>query len=64
MVGVLVEVGTRRLRPEVAGPLDCSGYADSKVPAPLTAPPSGLFLEAVLYPGERLKRSLVPVLNL
>jgi tRNA pseudouridine38-40 synthase len=61
MVGVLVEVGRGGLRPaEVASLL----HGDSELPARLTAPPSGLFLETVLYAGERLERPLQPVLNL
>jgi tRNA pseudouridine38-40 synthase len=61
MVGVLVEVGRGGLRPpEVAALL----HGDADLPARLTAPPSGLFLEAVLYGGERLERELRPVMNL
>jgi tRNA pseudouridine38-40 synthase len=49
MVGVLVEVGR--------GGLDAKDVAvllrePSETPARLTAPPSGLFLERVFYPGE------------
>lgn len=49
MVGVLVEVGRGGLQPE-----DVSRFLEepSGVPARLTAPPSGLFLERVLYEGE------------
>jgi tRNA pseudouridine38-40 synthase len=49
LVGVLVEVGRGRL---TAG--DVEGFLDhpSPIPARLTAPPSGLFLERVVYPGE------------
>jgi tRNA pseudouridine38-40 synthase len=61
MVGVLVEVGR--------GGLSAADVARflaerSEAPAPLTAPPSGLFLERVLYEGETLDeplRSAVPV---
>jgi tRNA pseudouridine38-40 synthase len=60
MVGVLVEVGRGGLTPGATRKmLD----GDSDVPARLTAPPSGLFLEAVLYAGERLEPALRPVLN-
>ena len=39
--------------------------APSDVPAQLTAPPSGLFLESVSYAGDpRPKATLRPVLNL
>jgi len=49
MVGVLVEVGKGSLAPgDVAGLLD----APSGLPAALTAPPSGLFLARITYPGD------------
>jgi tRNA pseudouridine38-40 synthase len=57
MVGVLAEVG----RGAMAGsdvPLLLRQPSD--IPAKLTAPPSGLFLEAVLYEGEKFDRPLVP----
>ena len=49
IVGVLVEVGTGRLSVEQA-----AGFLEerSPVPARLTAPASGLFLERVAYPGD------------
>lgn len=61
MVGVLAEVGRGGLRADDArrfleGPSD--------VPAKLTAPPSGLFLERVLYEGDAPPGPLRPVLNL
>ena len=61
MVGVLVEVGR--------GAMPVSGVPQllttlSPVPARLTAPPSGLFLERVFYDTVRHPRSLVPVLAL
>lgn len=49
IVGALVEVGTGRL-PETA--LSDALGAKSREFAPLTAPPSGLFLESVRYPGD------------
>jgi tRNA pseudouridine38-40 synthase len=51
MVGVLAEVGRGTL-----GESDVRTFltGQSPVPATLTAPPSGLFLERVLYEGERL----------
>jgi tRNA pseudouridine38-40 synthase len=51
MVGVLAEVGRGTLEES-----DVRTFltGQSPVPATLTAPPSGLFLERVLYPGERL----------
>jgi tRNA pseudouridine38-40 synthase len=49
LVGVLVAVGTGALRPDdMTALLRGSG----ELPAKLTAPGAGLFLEAVLYPGE------------
>jgi tRNA pseudouridine38-40 synthase len=49
LVGVLVEVGRHRLTVE-----DVEGFLErpSPIPARLTAPPSGLFLERVVYPGD------------
>ncbi|HEY5907687.1 MAG TPA: tRNA pseudouridine(38-40) synthase TruA, partial [Vicinamibacteria bacterium] len=61
MVGVLVEVGRGGLAPgQVARMLEQA----SEVPAQLTAPPSGLFLESVSYAVETGERPLHPVLNL
>lgn len=60
MVGVLVECGRGNLaRAHVPRML----HAESDLPAQLTAPPSGLFLERVLYPGEVFDRPLRPVLD-
>jgi tRNA pseudouridine38-40 synthase len=61
LVGVMVEVGRGGLR---VG--DAAGFLEhaSEVPAQLTAPPSGLFLERVLYEGEGPVGPLAPVLNL
>jgi tRNA pseudouridine38-40 synthase len=61
MVGVLVEVGRGGLPPS-AVPAMLRHRTDK--PAQLTAPPSGLFLERVLYAGETFARPLraaVPV---
>jgi tRNA pseudouridine38-40 synthase len=61
MVGVIVEAGRGRLRASEAERfLD----APSTTPAQLTAPPSGLFLERVLYPGDAPLGPLRAVLNL
>jgi tRNA pseudouridine38-40 synthase len=49
MVGVLVAVGKGELEP---ADLDRLMREPSGLPARLTAPPSGLFLERVSYPGE------------
>lgn len=61
MVGVLAEVGR--------GELEAAAVArllrePSRIPAPLTAPPSGLFLERVFYDGDERHWPLRPVLNL
>jgi tRNA pseudouridine38-40 synthase len=59
MVGVLVEVGRGTLRKD-----DITGFLteQSDAPARFTAPPSGLFLERVYYPGEPTLRELQPVM--
>ena len=61
MVGVMVEVGRGGL-----GVADAEAFLrePSDVPAQLTAPPSGLFLERVLYDGDAAPGPLRPVLNL
>lgn len=61
MVGVLVDVGRRRLPVNaVTGMLQTR----SPLPATLTAPPSGLFLERVFYADDEPERALTPVLQL
>jgi tRNA pseudouridine38-40 synthase len=61
LVGVMAEVGRGGLT--VA---DAERFLReaSDVPAPLTAPPSGLFLERVMYEGDAPPGPLRPVLNL
>jgi tRNA pseudouridine38-40 synthase len=60
LVGTLVEVGRGTLSPEeVRGLLE----RPSPLPAQVTAPPSGLFLEEVIYPGEVWRRPLGPVMD-
>jgi tRNA U38,U39,U40 pseudouridine synthase TruA len=49
MVGVLVAVGRRELRPADVGRMLAEGSDES---AALAAPASGLFLERVYYPGD------------
>lgn len=61
MTGFLVEVGRGRYRPEQATKFLTT---PSRELAAFTAPPSGLFLEKVLYTGERYPAALNPVLNL
>jgi tRNA pseudouridine38-40 synthase len=61
MIGVMVEVGRGGL-----GVADAEAFlrSPSDAPAQLTAPPSGLFLERVLYEGDAPPGPLRPVLNL
>jgi len=57
LVAFLVEIGRGNASPE---DLAARLKANAKNVEP-TAPPSGLFLEAVLYPGEKFDRPLVPI---
>ncbi len=61
LVGVLIEVGRGKL-----GEKDVARFLreGSEVPATLTAPPSGLFLERVFYAGDSRDQPLKPVFNL
>lgn len=61
MTGVVVEAGRGKLDPR-----DIPGFFrnHSDVPAALTSPPSGLFLEKVYYPGEKICFTARPVMNL
>jgi tRNA pseudouridine38-40 synthase len=61
VVGVLVSVGRRELTPAAAGEL-LEGL--SPLPATLTAPASGLFLERVYYPGDAIEEDLRPVVRI
>lgn len=58
ITGYLVECGRGRYKPGLAAAMF---KQDRKVLAPYTAPPQGLFLERVLYPGDHFKDPLVPV---
>lgn len=60
IVGVLVEVGRGKLD---EGSVKKFLSTKSTVPATLTAPPSGLFLERVFYEGEVPDHPLVPILT-
>jgi tRNA pseudouridine38-40 synthase len=60
LVGVLVEVGRGALS---AGELDRWLREESNQPAKWTAPPSGLFLEQVVYPGEKPPGALLPAIG-
>lgn len=58
IVGVTVEAGRGRLAlPQIKGMLD----AYSEAPAHHTAPPSGLYLEKVLYEGDKLPEIQPPI---
>jgi tRNA pseudouridine38-40 synthase len=61
MTGVIVETGRGRLSPE-----DVSAFFKTKsdVPARLTPPPSGLFLERVYYKGDEIEYSASPVIRI
>jgi tRNA pseudouridine38-40 synthase len=59
VVGTLVQVGLGLLPPEQPGRWL---REDSREPAAFTAPPSGLFLERVLYAGDPPPASLQPAL--
>jgi tRNA pseudouridine38-40 synthase len=61
MIGVLAEVGRGTLSPPDVGRFL---LGRSSMPAELTAPPSGLFLERVFYEGDPREHPLRPVLNL
>lgn len=59
--GVLVEAGRGKLtKKDVAGFL----RSQSDIPAKLTAPPSGLFLEKVYYPGDPIKYTAKPLITI
>jgi len=55
VVGILVEVGRGSLQ---RGDVEALLRGPSELPARFTAPPSGLFLEQVLYEGDKLTRKL------
>jgi tRNA pseudouridine38-40 synthase len=59
VVGCLAGVGRGEITVEDFGRLF---RAPSPYPARVTAPPSGLFLEEVIYAGEAFRRPLAPVL--
>ena len=66
IVGALVEVGRGRLAVEAFASLLSPGHKRSSVASPLdvaafTAPPSGLFLEKVVYRDDELPGKLVPI---
>jgi tRNA pseudouridine38-40 synthase len=60
IVGILVEVGRGRMKPDDVASLLKS---PSNRPAEFTAPPSGLFLERVLYEGDPREAPLLPAFS-
>ena len=61
MAGVIVEAGRGKLTP---GDVSSFLREKSEIPARLTAPPSGLFLERVYYRNEEILYNTKPVFNL
>ena len=61
MIGVLVEIGRGKLSEH---DLKRFLYSRSNEPAKCTAPPSGLFLEQVIYKGESLNHDFKPTIFL
>jgi tRNA pseudouridine38-40 synthase len=61
MVGVLVEVGRGGLTPPEAVAMLT---VPSDLPARLTAPASGLFLERVYYPGQAREERIRPIMHI
>ena len=61
MTGVLVEVGRGKLSPETVASFF---KIRTDIPAKLTAPPSGLFLEKVYYKNDEIIYSTSPVIKI
>jgi tRNA pseudouridine38-40 synthase len=61
MTGVLVEVGRGKLSPADVGTFF---KMKTDIPAKLTAPPSGLFLEKVYYKKEEISYETKPIINI
>jgi tRNA pseudouridine38-40 synthase len=61
MTGVLVESGRGNLKPAEVASLF---RVKSDIPAKLTAPPSGLFLEKVYYRNEEISYAANPLIRL
>jgi tRNA pseudouridine38-40 synthase len=61
MTGVLVEAGRGKLSPE-----DVLSFFKTKsdIPAKLTAPPSGLYLERVYYKNDEISYLTNPVISI
>ncbi|MCX6151592.1 MAG: tRNA pseudouridine(38-40) synthase TruA [Ignavibacteriales bacterium] len=61
IIGVLVEIGRKKL---TIADIEFFLNNISNAPAKFTAPPSGLFLEQVLYKGDKLNKELEPTIFL
>lgn len=61
MAGVVIEAGRGKMPP---GDVDSFLREKSDIPAKLTAPPSGLFLERVYYRNEEINYETRPVIHL
>jgi tRNA pseudouridine38-40 synthase len=61
IVGVIAEVGRGKL---TVRQVESFFSIKSDIPAKLTAPPSGLFLERVYYPGDKKISAIVSVINI
>ncbi len=61
MIGVLVEIGRGKFTEK---DLIYFLEKESKEPSKYTAPPSGLFLEKVLYDNDKLDEKLIPIIKL
>ncbi len=61
MVGVLTEIGRGKLS---EADLKIFLITKSKEPAKYTAPPSGLFLEQVIYKGDKFREEFNPVMKI
>jgi tRNA U38,U39,U40 pseudouridine synthase TruA len=62
MVGVLAAVGRGELKASEAARLLAAAPGPGASPAALAAPAAGLFLEAVIYQGERGPGAIRPLL--
>ncbi len=61
MTGVIIEAGRGKLTPEDVAPFF---KTKSDIPAKLTAPPSGLFLQRVYYKNDEIEYSAFPAINI
>jgi tRNA pseudouridine38-40 synthase len=61
MIGVLTEIGRGKMK---RNDLQFFLKNKSNTPAKYTAPPSGLFLEQVIYEGEKSINEIIPLINL